>query len=142
MPPNRACSRTSSLAITAKIRDDDQQIQQSGDDQEGVAVFVGDRADVAGAVAERARDEIGGADTEVGDRGQRDQRVGEIERRQAPLDRETDREHQRQRHEDNQPLGPPSEPQMAGAGDRPRRQAQQHEATRLGFFSGGSAHGR
>ena len=38
--------------------DDDQQVQQAGDDQERVAVLVGDRAHVAAAVAERAGDEV------------------------------------------------------------------------------------
>ena len=39
-------------------------------------------------------------------------------------------------------LGPAAEPEVTGAGNGPRREAQQHERARLRLFGGGGAHGR
>ena len=61
LPPHRDVVRV----------DDHQHVQQAGDDQERVAVLVGDRPHVAGAVAERAGDEVGRADAEIGERRER-----------------------------------------------------------------------
>ena len=47
----------------------------------------------------------GDADAEVGERREADQRIGQVERKQPAADREADREHQRQRDEEDQPLG-------------------------------------
>ena len=69
----------------------------------------------------------GDADAEIGEGREADQRLRQIERKQPAVKREADREHQRQRDEKDQPLGPPPEPQMTGAGNGPGREAQQHE---------------
>ena len=58
----------------------------------------------------------GSADAEVGERREADERLGQIERKQAAVNREADREHQRQRDEKDQALRPAAEPQVAGAG--------------------------
>ena len=56
------------------------------------------------------------------------------------MKREADREHQRQRDEKDQPFRAAAQPQMTGAGNGPRREAQQDERTRLRLFSGGGTH--
>src|SRR6266508_4875795 len=74
--------------------DDDEQIQQAGDDEKGVAVLVRHRTHVAGAVAERLREKIRRAHAEVRQRFETDQRIGEIEWKQPSAQCETNREHQ------------------------------------------------
>src|SRR3989454_11717968 len=58
--------------------DHDEQVQQAGDNQKRVAVLVGDRADIAAAVAERFRDEVRQTDADVGDRGEADEPLGQV----------------------------------------------------------------
>src|SRR5438552_6660798 len=120
--------------------DDDQQIQQASDDEKRVAVLVRDGADVAGPVAERARQEIGQANAEVGERREADEWLRHVEREQASLDSEAERKHERQRDEEHEALGAAPEPEMSGARNRPRRQGEQDEPARLRTFGGGGAH--
>ena len=69
----------------------------------------------------------------VGEGREPDERVGEVEGKQPALDREPDGEHQGEGARNIEPLGPPAEPQVAGAGDRPGREAQEDEAPWLGL---------
>src|SRR3954470_1664535 len=143
----RSPSAADGSALLASHRDvvgvdDDEHVEQAGDDQEGVAVLVGDGADVAAAITERAGKEVGGADAEIGERREADQRIGQLEREQPAADHEPDGEHQRQRKHEDQALAAPPEPEVAGAGDRPRRQAQKHERAGLCLLCRGCAHGR
>ena len=155
-PPNRSCSRgvvlgeqrehqrheerehdqqekmtAASLAAEGDVVgvDDDQQIQQAGDDEEGVAVLVGHRADLPGAEPERGGDEIRQADAEVGERRQADQRLGEVERKQPALEPGRWRTSAAGRPGRSAPCAA-AEPQMAGARDGPGREAEQHETAR------------
>jgi hypothetical protein len=61
---------------------------------------------------------------------------------ETSMNREADREHQRQRDQEDQTLRTAPEPQMSGAGDGPRREHQQHEAAGLRLFRGAGTHGR
>ena len=92
-----------------------------------VLTGAGEKSFVAGAVAERAGDEVRDADADVGDGGKADQPLRHVEREQPPLQRQAEREHQRQSDEEDESLRPPAEPQVPGAGHRPRRDTQQHE---------------
>ena len=55
--------------------DHHQQIQQSGHDEERVAVLVGDRGDIAAAAAQCVRDEIRHADAGISNRGKADEGI-------------------------------------------------------------------
>src|SRR4051794_18203078 len=93
--------------------DDDEEVEETGDDQERVAVLVRNGADVASAVAERRRKKKEDADPELRERLEADERIGKVEREDAALEREADREHQRQRDQKNESLRAPAEPEMA-----------------------------
>ena len=77
------------------------------DDQKGVAVLVGRRRHHALAEVHAARDEIRDADAEIGDRGQATSGSEKIKREQPAVERQTDREHQRQRDQEDDALLPP-----------------------------------
>src|SRR5439155_6807059 len=121
--------------------DDDEQIEQSGHDQEGVAVFVRPCSHVPCPEPERPGNEIRNADADVGDGGEADEPLRHVEREQAAVKADADREHGRQRDQKDETLRLPPEPQVTGAGSRPRREAQQHEPARLRLLGGGGAHG-
>ena len=107
------------------------------DDQEAVAVLVGDLGhDAVAGAGQRARASHGSPDAEIGDGGQRDQRLRQVERKDAAVQQQPDQEHRRQREQEDQPLLPAPEPEMAGPGHGPGRQADEDEHARLG---GGSS---
>ena len=105
---------------------DDEQVQQTSDDQECVAVFVGDGDHGAGAEAECARDDVGQPDADVRNRGQRDQRLTGLEGKQPALQRQADGEHQRQRKHENDAFDALSGPHMTRARDEPGGQRDEH----------------
>jgi len=114
--------------------DDDEQVQESGHDQEGVAVLIADRPHITRSQAEGARNEVRDADTHMREGRQRDQRLREIEWKQPPIDRQTDGKHQRDRDEEGESFESAPLPQVTGARNRPGRKTQKHEATRLKLF--------
>ena len=58
----------------------------------------------------------------VGNRLEADEQVRHLEGKEAALERQANREHQRQRDEEDQPFLTAAQPQMAGAGHHPRRE--------------------
>ena len=66
----------------------------------------------------------------------------EIERKQPAVDRQADGEHQRDRDEKGEPLEAAPLPEMTGAGNRPGRKTQKHEAARLELFCCACGHRR
>src|SRR5687767_6931854 len=98
--------RVSSLAPLCDVEgvEHDEHVQQAGDDEEGVAVLVGDGDDAPLAGARQLGDEVREADADVRERRQRDERLRQLERKEAPLDPQPEREHQRQGDEEDDPL--------------------------------------
>ena len=68
----------------------------------------------------------GSADANVGDRGQRDQRLTRLEGKQPALERQADGEHQGQRQHEHEAFDALSGPQMTGARDEPGGQRDEH----------------
>ena len=117
--------------------DHDERVEEAGHDQEGVAVLVADRADIAGAKTDCARDEIGDADAEMGQGGERHQRLRDVEREQSSVNTKTNGEHERNRDEKRETFEAAPLPEVTGARDGPGDKTQQHDAARLRFFCAG-----
>src|SRR5678815_5494267 len=130
-PPTRTTQRSpsdrsgSSLATLGDIEsvEDDQHVEQASDDDEGVAVLVGNRHYLSGAGACRARDKVRQTNTHIGQGSQRDQRLGKLKGEQRALEPEPKSKHGRQREEEDNALLAPAEPQMAQPRHQPRRPA-------------------
>src|SRR5687768_14362847 len=105
----------------------DEHVQQSGNDDEGVAVLIGDGHNAAGTVSEKLGDEIRRPDAEIRDRGKADERLREIEceRKDPSLQPQPGREHQRQRNEEDEALLPAAQQNMTRARYRPRERGYQ-----------------
>src|SRR4029077_13693218 len=82
--------------------DDDEKIEQAGRHHKRIAIFVGHRAHLAGADPKRARDEVRDSDSEIGNARKPDERVRQLEWKEAALNRQTDCEHERERDKENQ----------------------------------------
>src|SRR5215216_1991605 len=120
IPPNRNCSETSSFAIKANTSDtknakrtsrrkwlctllaaerdvvrvdDNEKIQQTGDDEECVPIFVANGAHIARAQSECACDEVRNTNADVRQCRKRDEWLGEIKWKETPVDGKTDGEH-------------------------------------------------
>src|SRR5687768_9299139 len=100
--------------------EDDEEVQQAGDDQERVAVLVGNSRYRPAARAHHARDEPWNPDAHVGDRFEEDERLGRLERKNAPFQQQAGPEHREERQEEHSRLLPAAEPEMTRAGNRPR----------------------
>src|SRR6516225_4726315 len=68
--------------------DHDEHVEESGDNQKRVAVLVRHRPNVASAVAKRAGNEIHRPDPEVRERREADERIAQLERKQASANRD------------------------------------------------------
>src|SRR5262245_37626967 len=125
--PRRICSSGASFAITANTSETknanstsspkwlislaanahvvgvehDQHVQQPGDDQERVAVLVRRRRHHTLTEMERRRDEVRDTHAEVGERRESHERIRELKRGEPAIEPEADREHDRQRDEED-----------------------------------------
>ena len=100
----------------------DEHVEQAGDDQKGVAVLVGDGAHLARAVTERAGGEVESADAEIGERGERDERLRQIERKEAALNARPIANMSGSATRKISPFAAP-QPQVPAPGDGPRGEA-------------------
>ena len=69
-------------------------------------------------------------------------RLGELEREQPSVDRQSDDEHERQRDEEDEAFRATAEPEVSRARNRPGRRAEEDERARLRMFGGGRWHDR
>ena len=74
----------------------------------------------------------GSAAADIRDSRQRNERLGQVERKDSAVQEQSDQEHCGQRKKEDEPLLTSSQPQMGGARHGPGRQADEHEHAWLG----------
>src|SRR5215510_3751316 len=112
--------------------EDDKHVEETRHDHERVAVLVGDRHDPPRSNSDALRNEVREADAKVCDECQRNQRFGDLKREEAAFEPQAIREHQRQRHEEDEPLLPPTLQEVSETRNHPGSGADQIDGGWLG----------